>query len=456
MLTEPDNHSKLASLAYLREFVDWRPDLLVLINYTRRQLGGAVPPEVPFVCWVQDRMPHLANPELGAAHGELDFLAGCCPPDLFNLFGYPASRSAYAPVPACEEKFHAGPVAPPLARAHGCEVAYVSHQSEPPEASLERLLAQFQPQPSVQRAFRLAFDAVVRAVGGDTPCTLRSGLDLPGVFREAGITNPDPRMVSSFMGLGLIPLGERVYRHATLRWAADLCERRGWRLHLYGRGWERHPTLHRFARGPLEHDEELRAVYRSARAHLHASITTNAHQRVAECALSGGLMLRRGPSPDYEPVRQNLSRLIAERFAPTRVLENSDWIVEAALPGGHEDWSAPDPVRARRMRGAAPPAPNPDGTYTLEWRVPAVWRASAFAQTPRIDLGQFPDYAFPDAHESMFSTPQELEASLGRAVEDDAWRERAIAGHRRQAMAKMTVSAFVDRMLAFVRTGLSR
>lgn len=457
VLSEPDSHSKLASVAYLREFAEWQPDLVVLINYARCHLGSAVPAAVPFVCWIQDRMPHLARPEVGAAQGPLDFLAGYLQPDLFSLFGFPAERSAYWPVPASSRKFHGGPVDPHLEREHVCEIAYVSHQSEPPERALERLLAPFRTQPQVERAFWLVYDTLLRSLDADGPATLRAELDLPAIYEQAGIRNPDPRMTSAFVGFGLIPLAERIYRHATLRWAARIAQRRGWRLHLYGRGWERHPTLAQFARGELAHDEALRTVYRTARAHLHASVTTNAHQRVAECALSGGLMLRRGPSPDYEPVRQHLHRLVFERFEPTERRENGDWVYEIPLPTGAAvtDWQSPDPVRFRRMKHAAPPAPGPDGTATIAWRVPREWREVAFARLPRIDPGQFPDYAFPDAPDTLFRTPEELESMLARAIDDPAWRERTIAGHRRIALERMTSDTIAERLLSLVRSGLA-
>jgi len=402
-------------------------------------------------------MPHLARPEVGAAQGPLDFLAGYLQPDLFSLFGFPPERSAYWPVPASTDKFHPGPIDRALEREHACEIAYVSHQSKPPERALERLLAPFRAQPQVERAFWLVYDTLLRALDGDGPSTLRAELDLPSIYEQAGITNPDPRMTSAFVGFGLIPLAERVYRHATLRWAARIAEKRAWRLHLYGRGWERHPTLAKFARGPLAHEEALRSVYRSARANLHASVTTNAHQRVAECALSGGLMLRRGPSPDYEPVRQHLHRLVSERHEPTERRENGDWIYEVPLPvgGAIGDDAAPDPVRFRRMKHADAPAPAADGSVTIAWRVPRAWRESEFARLPRIDPGQFPDYAFPAAHETLFRSPDELEAMLVRAVEDPGWRERTIAGHRSAALERMTTGTVADRLLDLVRRGLA-
>ncbi|MBS1818530.1 MAG: glycosyltransferase [Acidobacteria bacterium] len=52
-------------------------------------------------------------------------------------------------------------------------------------------------------------------------------------------------------------------RDEALQSVASLCERNGWRFSLFGHGWERHPTLARFAGGVLSHAEMIQAYHRS-------------------------------------------------------------------------------------------------------------------------------------------------------------------------------------------------
>jgi hypothetical protein len=141
VLTEPDDHSRLASPAYLRAFAEFRPDLVVLINYTRHHMGQAIVPGVPVVCWIQDAMPHLFNPQAGAAQGELDFLAGYLPTELFDRFAYPRARTLFSPVTASATKFHPTPPSADDVQRMTCEIAYVSHQSEAPDVFCERMIA---------------------------------------------------------------------------------------------------------------------------------------------------------------------------------------------------------------------------------------------------------------------------------------------------------------------------
>src|SRR5262249_16387321 len=101
------------------------------------------------------------------------------------------------------------------------------------------------------------------------------------------------------------PMADRMLRHQTAAWAASLARERGWRLRLYGRGWDTAAAFEEFARPGIAHGEALRACYRAAAAHLHVSAHTLTHQRVMECALSGGLPL---------------CRLLPDLLQPARVL----------------------------------------------------------------------------------------------------------------------------------------
>ncbi|RMD65374.1 MAG: hypothetical protein D6824_02770, partial [Planctomycetota bacterium] len=114
LLIEPDRHSRLTQVAHLRRCAQWRPDLIVLINYTREHLRDALPAKVPFVCWIQDRMPHLFDEQLGAAQGELDFVAGHLFGELFHQCSWPRERAWRFPIAVSEEKFHPGPVSDEL------------------------------------------------------------------------------------------------------------------------------------------------------------------------------------------------------------------------------------------------------------------------------------------------------------------------------------------------------
>ncbi len=295
LLIEPDDSYRFGTLSYLRAIERLRPDLMILINYTRLHIGDWLPAELPCVCWIQDAMPHQFDPAIGSKQTEYDFLVGHVFEELPRRFGYPRSRTMHAPVVASSTKFHAGPVSPELRRAHECEIALVSHHSETPEATHERLVNEAGRGTPIQRVLE-ALKPTVLALASDpmqgpVHATLESAAR-QALERHLG-AEPDGRALTMVHKNYCLPLADRVLRHQTLGWAADLAAERGWRLRVHGRGWQRHPRFGAYASGELSHGEELRAAYQSAAVHLHASINTLAHQRVMECALSGGLPLCR-------------------------------------------------------------------------------------------------------------------------------------------------------------------
>src|SRR5439155_11417394 len=90
--------------------VEFRPDLVVLINHTRADVGGVFPQSLPVVSWVQDAMPHLFRDTSGCAIGPIDMVVGHLHADFLARCGYPRDRLLYSPVVASADKLHEGAI----------------------------------------------------------------------------------------------------------------------------------------------------------------------------------------------------------------------------------------------------------------------------------------------------------------------------------------------------------
>jgi len=307
-LMEPDDSSRLAALAYTEACERLDPDLVVLINYPRPTLGGAIPGNVPFVCWIQDAMPQLLDRRAGEASGPLDFLVGCLDRAYFQHFGQRPGRHLPLPVLASAAKLHDAPVDGARRERFDCEIACVTNHSETPEAQRDRLIAA-SGDPRSGRAIRAIWDGCVALrddlMSGSVETRLR---DLVRAALEGAGARADEADVSRALATHARPMLDRLIRHQTLGWATDIARRRDWRMHLYGRGWKQHPTLRAHARGVLRHGEDLRSAYQAAAANLHASAHSITHQRVMECALSGGLPLARRTFDDLERLARGVRR----------------------------------------------------------------------------------------------------------------------------------------------------
>lgn len=462
VLIEPDDATRMSKLAHLQAIVDFEPDLLVMINYTRAHLGAEVPPNLPVVCWIQDAMGHLFSPEAGAAQGPFDVLLGNYHSELFHRHGYEPRRYLHAPVAASETKFHTGPCTSHQQGRFACEVAYVSHHSETPDRMLQRLkdeAAQPDMEGLLDAVFPAVQDQLTRLTGEPIRFHLRQRLsDLAQHHLGAA---PPPRMISELLDQVAIPLAERIIRHQTLEWAADVSKRRGWSLQLYGNGWDTHPSLSAHARGPLQHGDDLRACYQLAKVHLHASVSPLTHQRLMECVLSGGFPLATlnhdavitperaiaalnwRPPPEVlvagiDPDPANLAQYgdrcrLRDQAVGYRVTEHPSLLRRTAQIQRLGEFAAgTDDVmwcESRRVR------------MNLELRACGLldWNAAAL-------FGDLADHAATDR--------QGFERLLVTAVENPKWRARRSAAVANRVKSYATHSALISRLTKWMPTTL--
>ncbi len=443
LLIEPDDHARFSSLAYLRPIVAHEPDLVILINYTRANLGSWLPRHLPFVCWIQDAMPHQFDARIGAAQGDLDFLVGHLHRELFDRFGFPRARALSMPVVASARKFHDGPVSPAARERFECEIALVSHHSETPEAMHARLVREAGTEglarAALERLWPRVREIAADAMGRSPPWRLEQATR--EALREAAGREPTPEAVTLLAKQHALPVADRLMRHEALAWAAAICDRRGWRLRLYGRGWDAHPRFSPFARGTLAHGEELRSAYRCAAVNLHVSLTTLVHQRVMECALSGGLPLCRLHSGALSLVTG------AAQQAAARAGDPAACELDRRLLG----WRIADSPELMSLTGQLQRLGLPVGEFCFA----KPERAAALAQGPTIAPFERPDWLLGDLSETTFIDEASLERLVERALRAPAWRADLSRAMADRVKGHLTHEVLVGRMLDLVHASLA-
>ncbi len=452
VLHEESDSARLVTVGYLRALDEFRPDAAILINYARRHLGDAVPKGLPVVTWVQDHMPHLFGPGVAESLGPFDFLVGHMHESLFEYETIAPERARFLFVPASETTFHDGPCDPALGRDLACDIAYVSHQSEPTQALHDRLRAAFAGSPLALRMIDVIHPIIERS--GDAvgeALRLRSCVAMDAHWDEAGLDR-DPHIRQAVQANYIAPMLERCFRHATLAWAAACAQKLSLSLRIHGNGWDAHPTLARYAAPALEHGEPLRTLYQTAHVNLHISPASNAHQRVAECALSGGLMLRRGPCPDVTLLRREAVRLMGAHFASEGTLAPAPKAERVEFNVRHP--LAPDPARFWPLFERTPEdeGVRPSSAFEIHATPEGLAKAS---RVPGVPLSAIPDYAFPSARETLFNDGAALSAMIARAISDDAWRARTIVGHRQAAARSMTYDSASRTIVDMVAMNLA-
>lgn len=444
LLMERDHASVLTPIAVMREIERFDPDLIVVINYTRNQRAEMFPKGWPYVCWVQDAMNHMFQKSAGGTT-ELDFLAGHIYSGSGMIEGYAEDAVLEFPVPVSEQKFFDAPISDTERERFACDIAYVSHQSETAERFHDRLVREFE---AAQRGVFTSCLAAIRGAVDDWASGPQEGrLERALEDLVAGLGRKGDRNAQDVMRTQYVyPITERLLRHQSLEWAGGIAERHNLDLRIFGNGWDAHPTLHRYAHGAVEHGESLRACYSAGAVQLHVSALGCGHQRVVECAFSGGLPLcRRSWDEQYRYDWLRMTEFERGGHVPDATLVKWKW--PAFAIDNHPELEAIINDRARMVRPELGwNHEHFEGVYARIGNDPyfKYWDGPIPPEQMR------PLALLGDPLELTFSTETELESLVLRATRDAAWRRDRSAGIAGRARATVSMDCFAKGMLDLV------
>ncbi len=243
LIIEEHDHEVANSLTIASACVEFKPDLVVIIDHYRAELGG-LPEQIPLVMWVQDALPSIFRREAGAAQGPLDYAMGFSRLDLVHQFGYPADRFMSALIGCDEMRFAPRELSRSEHAKFGCDVSFVSHASTPADVLL---------QTEIDRAGSAEAESLLREIYEQLKAVYEEGgfviqpIQIRGMIDRAMTqtrTSVDESEIPKLVDLFAQKINNALFRHQSLNWLAEM----GLDLRLYGRGWEKHPTLARFAR----------------------------------------------------------------------------------------------------------------------------------------------------------------------------------------------------------------
>ncbi|HEX8914796.1 MAG TPA: hypothetical protein VF796_20760, partial [Humisphaera sp.] len=277
-------------LALMRAIDGFRPDVLFQLDHLRHETGDLFPPGLPFVCWIQDHLANLTSAAAGAAvaASPTDFVLVEYPFGYVKRFGYPADRCMALP------KLTRPSARPARWANDGEDLVYVSNASASPEHVVAELL---KPHAPGSHAHRLLAEAAGRVVA-----TYRDGGSLTNRYEVQAVADAAaadlglqmPKATREQIGLALAhPLNNLLYRQQALGWSAAAAADLGLSLGIYGKGWEKHPTLAAHARGPVGYGRELEELTRRSKVNLQVVPFACTHQRLLDGLAAGGFFLVR-------------------------------------------------------------------------------------------------------------------------------------------------------------------
>lgn len=292
LIIETADHETLNKFAYAAEAAAFKPDLIVLIDHYRSRLN-AFPNDIPCVMWVQDQLPHVFAKTAGQAQSQRDYAMGFGKLVLTSEFDYPADRYMFATVGVNEDRFT--PLAvPPAERSYARDLAFVSHASVPADTIIAGELKKCNA--FTGRLISNVYERLKSVYSGGRvvshPQTVRRVIDEVCVDIRAVLP---PAQMQPMINLFVQRVNNALFRHESLHWLAEMDAD----LHLFGKGWEQHPTLKRFARGVADNQGALSEIYRSSRINLQITPHGVLHQRLFEGLATGAFFLLRHQPGEY-------------------------------------------------------------------------------------------------------------------------------------------------------------
>lgn len=417
VVIEPSSHHTLTFPAIRQTMLDFDPDVIIQIDHVRAEHGNLFPETLPFLCWTQDHLPNLINPQAAENQGPLDFLLTDHGPWYARNFGYPAENSLTL------GKLTRVPEIPVSWTSDGPDLCYVSNAAKLPELAADELVASsVRTHPQLQTlARRCSTELIARYADGASFAgtqDLRAFVDqlaaAEGLIGLAGL----PELTTELFER----LNNILYRQQALGWAADVADARGLSLEIYGSGWDKHPRFARYAKGVVGYGAPLEALTRSAKLNLQIVPYFSLHQRLLDGIAAGGFYLVRSHPADTTIL--DCARFL-NRFAP-----DAATVVAAArlIP---ED---------RRGQFEALMAAN---SFIAD-RLDAVELVRVYqGQGLFLDDAEMP----PRVGKVSFASAGQLDACVSRFLGDEAMRREIVLSQRAAIAGTLSYSAGMRRVM---------
>lgn len=425
VLIESKSYQSTSPLHFHKAVLDLDPDVFFIIDHLRPEFANVLPANLPILTWDQDQLPHVITRENIERMAPHDFLVGCSKLPCLTL-GADARQVRQWLIPTCPEQFGGPPLTDEERERFDCDMSFVSHASQTPKAFHEEERRVYKDD-LVRRLLDVMFELMPEALANyGSPGGYVTSLVLQRGMEQCGIRALPVELQERLKNWYLWRLGDRLFRHEALEWAAKWARLRGRVFRIYGNGWETHPTLSEFASGPAQNGRDLLCVYRASRINLQLMPAGFLHQRAMDGLAAGGFFLsRRVPRDVTGRTLRSLMARIDELHIPdsAALLASNDQAIRDGLTTVLGPWLA--------LMGR-------EGMDILEY-------LRVTAEIP------FPDELFPHFGEIVFDSFKSLAGAADRFIDDDSLRSDMAAEMRTVIVRELAYQPTMKRFLAWMR-----
>lgn len=428
LVIERADHEVMNNVVYTQAVADFRPDLVVIIDHYRAELA-AIPATIPCVMWVQDQLPNICSAKGGAAQADRDYCLGFGRLQLSRKFGYPADRYMPATVPVNESRFTPAPLTDEERSQYACDVSFVTHASTPADVLVKAEMKKIGG--DAQRLIGDVFERL-RAIYADgnsltQPILLRRLIETSLLDTKTSVDAPSLAYLMDFFQQ---KVNNALFRHQSIEWLVEMDVN----LRLYGNGWESHPTLARYARGPANNQTQLSAICRASKINLQATPHGAVHQRLFEGLAAGGFFLIRQCPGD---LIERVYRKLYEWCMQHNVRSNEQ--IRSSTSPEVQQWLR----EAEHLIGVSPFDPDYNLCDNLELSHDGEFIRSAGA-------------IWDDYDAVAFNSRDELQQRVTRYLNDTDARQSIACSMREKVLERFTYVSTTERLVDFIATDLER
>jgi len=301
LLIEPSDVNIVYSYIIAKTIWSFKPDLIFIID-TNRSHFTVIHQNIPFISWVQDHLERIFNSQAGTSIGKKDFFLVLMSGWINGTrslceYSYPPNKLKQQIIPANEHIYKPIRLTTSDSVRYGCDVSFVKHGALAPELCLEELLNLI-PDTMTKRVVKALYEIVQERFLNEQDCFKEDYLELITRAEELIKEKIRPELRETIFHYYYYKIGDGFIRQLPIERITQM----GVRLKLFGKDWEKHPRLSRYACGPVENGAELNKLFNATKINLQLHFAGTTNQRFVEGAASGGFFLVKHLKQDDEPI----------------------------------------------------------------------------------------------------------------------------------------------------------
>ena len=268
---------------------EFKPDVYMMVNHLRTQEGKYYPENLMFITWIQDTLASINNTKAAEKWNEhvnnkanrRDLIIGYV--GQIKQYGYREDRLEECPMIVNSNIFKPRELTEEELEKYSCDVCFASNRSTPTDVVARNLAGTLGKYGFDEDVMMQIHDHLCEWYRAENTCT--NYQNLKNKISEISVVDKIFKQINHIDDIKFIierifwELNDIIYRHVVLEWLDELGNIK---LHLYGRGWDKHPRFSKYAKGVISHGENLTKAYSASNYCLHLNSKEGDHQRINE------------------------------------------------------------------------------------------------------------------------------------------------------------------------------